>query len=806
MKKLFETKYGYFREDGREYVITRPDTPKPWTNVICPDDYGTILTQAGAGYSWQTHATLNRLTRWEQDLVRDEWGKWIYCRDRDTGRIWSLAWSPVRARPSRYECRHGIGYTTITSVNQGIEGTLTVFVPPGEPLEIWRVTLRNLSGRARRLDLFTYFEWNLGPSPDTHREFHKLFIETEYAAASNALLATKRLTTIAEHGRGKPWNVEWPHVAFHAASVRASAHESDKARFIGQWGTTARPAALEAPRLSNSSGKWQDAIASLQTLVTLRPGGTRAQHFTLGVCDTRSAALRLARKYRNTRAVDRAWDATRRHWDALLEGLEVETGNSAFDVLTNTWLKYQAISCRMRGRTGYWQPGGAYGFRDQLQDSQIHLPLAPEHTRRQILLHAAHQFGDGTTWHWWHPLTEEGLKKPYNDDLLWLPFVALNYLRETADFGLLNERAPFLRETGGPARKPGTLYEHCRLAIDSFRSRLSKRGVPLMGAGDWNDGLSAIGEKLNSESVWLAHFLVGILDDWAELEERRPRGLGDVARRYRRAATAMRRAVNRSFWDGDWYVRATKDNGDVIGSRRNRDGRIFLNAQTWAILSDVVTPRRLPRMLRAMERHLYRKYGPILLSPAYHEPDASIGYLTRYAPGSRENGGLYTHAALWAIQAECKLGRAEAAWKLYQSFCPPLRGMKPDFYEMEPYVTPGNVDGPDSPNYGRGGWSWYTGSAAWMFRVSTEWILGVRPVWDGLLISPCLPPGWKGFRMTRAFRGSTYRITVSTGAKHREVVVDGKAKDSNVVPAFEDGRMHTVQVRLPRAPRKGARA
>ena len=260
----------------------------------------------------------------------------------------------------------------------------------------------------------------------------------------------------------------------------------------------------------------------------------------------------------------------------------------------------------------------------------------------------------------------------------------------------------------------------------------------------------------------------------------------------------MRAAVNRHFWDGDWYVRATKDNGKVIGSKRCRDGRIFLNAQTWAILSGVVPPQRLPRMLSAMERHLYRDYGPLLLAPAYHEPDAEIGYLTRYAPGSRENGGLYTHAGLWAVQAECLLGRAEAAWKLYRSFCPVTRGMKPDLYKVEPYVTPGNVDGPDSPNYGRGGWTWYTGSSAWMFRVSTEWLLGVRPTYEGLLVRPCLPAGWKGFTMKRTFRGSVYRITVRTGATKPGMFVDGKPQLSDLVPAFGDGREHTVELRLAR--------
>ncbi|HEY6865626.1 MAG TPA: glycosyl hydrolase family 65 protein, partial [Candidatus Eisenbacteria bacterium] len=766
----FRTRYGHFSPDGRSgYVITRPDTPKPWVNVICPTEYGTVVSQAGTGYSWLTHATFNRLTRWEQDLVRDEWGKFVYCRDRGSGERWSLAWQPVRATPARYECRHGVGYTRITSLHHEIESELLVFVPPADPLEIWRVRLRNRSKRRRVLDLYTYLEWNLGPAPDTHREFHKLFIETEFARGARALLAAKRLTTLAERGRGEPWNTEWPHVAFHASSLAPLAWESDKARFLGRYGSLVDPAALRTARLSGTTGKWQDGIGSLQVEVALAPDEEREVVFSLGIAPTRARALELARKYRAPRAAAGAWEAMRRHWDGLLSPLEVKTPDPAFDLLSNVWLKYQAISCRIRGRTGYFQPGGAYGFRDQLQDSQVFLPLAPQHTRRQIELHAAHQFEDGTAWHWWHPLTEEGMRKPYNDDLLWLPFVTLSYLRETADFAFLERPIAYLRPDGRRGRAKGSLYQHCRRAIDSFWTRLSPRGVPRMGAGDWNDGLSHIGRKLRAESVWLAHFLIGILDDWVELERRLPRPDGTVVRRYAAAAAKMRAAVNRHFWDGAWYLRATKDSGEPVGSRRNREGRIYLNSQTWAILSGVVPRARLPRLLRSMETHLYRDYGPLLLAPAYRSPDADIGYITRYSPGSRENGGLYTHAGAWAIQAECALGRRAAAWKLYRSFCPVHRGMEPDFYEVEPYVTPGNVDGPASPHYGRGGWTWYTGSAAWLFRVSTEWILGVRPTWDGLLVRPCLPPGWKGFTMRRRFRGATYEITVTGGGRRREV-------------------------------------
>ena len=784
----FATRYGGFSADLREYVITRPDTPRPWANVIAAGDYGTIVTQAGTGYSWLTHASFNRITRWEQDLVADGWGKFLYCRDRDDGATWSLTWQPMQGGGA-FRCRHGLGYSVLARRTHGVESSVAVFVDPDHPVEYWRVRLTNRGRRARALELFSYFEWNLGPSPDTHREFHRLFIETAYDRRAGALLATKHLNTIAPPGGGEPWNVPWPHWAFHGATPSPAAWESDKQAFLGRHGTPARPAALARPRLSDTTGRWQDGIAALQVPIEVPAGAVRDVVFTLGVAPDRAAARTAARRALARGAVTRAWKATRARWDAVLEPLQVSTPDPAFDALVNVWLRYQAIAGRLEGRTGYYQPGGAFGFRDQLQDSQVWLPLDPARTRAQLLLHAAHQYADGTALHWWHPITEQGLKKPLNDDLLWLPFVTLAYLRETADDAVLDERVPFLPGDGGAPPGGTPLYEHCRRALDYVLAHRSPRGVPRMGAGDWNDGLSAIGREGRAESVWMAHFLVGLLEQWAVVEERRSNAAR--ARRDRAAARAMRTAINRHFWDGAWYVRGTRDDGRPIGARACREGKIFLNAQTWAILSDVVPPARLPALLRSMERHLYRPHGAVLLAPAYRTPDPSIGYLTRYAPGTRENGGYYVHAALWAMQAECRIGRADHAWRLWHALSPIERGMDADHWAAEPYVTSGSVDGPDSPFHGRGGWSWYSGSAAWMFRIATEWLLGVRPEWDGLRVSPCLPPGWSGFRMTRRFRGAEYRITVGRG-HGAALTLDGRPLSSTVVPPQQPGGVHEV--------------
>jgi cellobiose phosphorylase len=749
-REWFKTKYGCFSGDGGEYVITAPETPRPWINVICNGDYGLTISQAGGGYSWRTHAQLNRLTRWEQDILKDEWGKFLYIRD-ERKNIWSAAWKPVCAKPDRYRCRHGIGYTTIESGNHGIDSELTIFVPNDEPLEVWKLTLRNRSRRTRRLSLFTYFEWGLGAAPDWHREFHRTFIETGYDARAQAILATKRLWEVPTD-RGH-WNADWPYTGFHSCSVKPVAFDTDKESVLGRYGSQRLPAAVGSGKLSGRSGKWLDAVASLQAKVALKPGEHKTVCFTLGAADSRAHAVELAKKYRSVDQVERSFESVRRRWAGLLGTLEVSTPDRAMNFMANTWLKYQTVSGRIWGRTAYYQTGGAYGFRDQLQDSQVWLPIDPARTKDQILLHARHQFKDGTVYHWWHPITEIGLHNQVSDNLLWLPFVMMSYLRETADFDALNIKVPFVDDEAG-----SSLYEHCTRAIDRALQSFSSRGLPLIGAGDWNDGLSAVGLAMKGESIWLGHFLHHILTGFSDLGSR----LGDRARAelYRTRAGQLKHVLNEDGWDGGWYYRATKDSGVKLGSRENKEGKIFLNAQTWAVIAGVAEGERARTVLRAVEKLLEYKAGPLLLYPAYTTPDREIGYLTRYAPGVRENGGVYTHAATWAVIAETVMGRGESAYRMASKINPIHGARKPDEYCAEPYVTPGNIDGPDSPYYGRGGWTWYTGSAAWLFRAIHEYILGVRPTYDGLLVDPCIPRKWTEFAVCRQFRGAVYNIHV----------------------------------------------
>ncbi len=794
--KQFATKYGKFSLDGKEYIITTPRTPKPWINVISNGDYGITISQTGSGYSWRTHAQLNRITRWEQDLIKDDWGKYIYLRD-EKGNIWSAGWKPVCNKPDSYSCHHGIGYTKINSTNFGIETELLIFVPNDEPLEIWRLTIKNKTRRSRHLQIFTYFEWGLGASPDWHREFHKTFIETKFE--KNLIFATKRMWEIPTD-RGH-WNADWAYVAFHSSSFKPASFDCDKESFLGNYGSLSNPEAVVKGKLQKKCGNMLDPIGSLQNNISLEPKEEITIVFTLGAADSQLQAQDLIKKYSSIQNVDEASRNVRESWNELLGTVEIHTPDDAMNIMMNTWLKYQAISGRMWGRTAYYQTGGAFGFRDQLQDSQIFLPIDSEKTKQQILLHARHQFEDGTVYHWWHPISEIGLKSKISDNLLWLPFVVNNYLLETNDFSILDCKEPFVDDT-----TPVKLYDHCLRAIDKALERFSERGLPLIGGGDWNDGLSAVGLDMKGESIWLGHFIHRILLDFSEIASRC--GDNQKTNAYLERAKLLKEKLNNFAWDGKWYYRATKDSGEKIGSNENAEGKIFLNAQTWSVIAEVADKDRANQVMDVVEKELEYKAGPLLLYPAYKNVDTYIGYLTRYAPGMRENGGVYTHAATWVVIAEALLKRADAAYRICSKINPINRGLRPDEYVAEPYVTPGNIEGPESPFYGRGGWTWYTGSASWLFKVTLDWILGIRATCEGLLIDPCIPKTWKKYSVNRKFRGATYLVEVSNpaGVEYgvKEILIDGDPFISkipglkNVLPIFEDGSTHKIKITLGR--------
>jgi len=774
----FQTKYGYFSDDGNEYIINTYKTPKPWINVISNGEYGLVISQAGGGFSWLNHSEFNRLNRWHQDLIQDNWGKYFYIKNNESNQIWSPTWMPSKTPLDYYRVTYGFGYSQFVSEYKKVKIVLTVFVPLNEEVEIWNFHILNKNDEQVNLSFYSYFEWCLGSSADHHREFHKTFLETNFHSDLNSLTAAKRLWEIPINNRGH-WNIQYPYLGFIHCSNPITDYDGDKESFIGKYGSIEKPNGVLSDSLSKKVGKWNDSISAVKTNVKLEASGEQELNFIIGIKANTNQIKKTTRKFQDTDKVLSELDNVKKFWLEKLDSFTIKTPDEAMDLMVNRWLKYQAIAGRLWARTSYYQQSGAYGFRDQLQDSLVFLPFDSASTEKQIRLHAKHQFKDGTVLHWWHPITETGLQTKMTDDLLWLPFVLIQYIDETGDYKILKAKEPYYDDQ----KRNDSLFDHCALAIERVLKRFSKRGLPLIGAGDWNDGLSAVGLEMKGESVWLAEFFYLILVRFSELCEKT--GKKELAKKYSNRAKELKCSFEEFAWDGAWFFRATKDDGKKIGSKENKEGKIFLNVQTWAIISGIAGQKQKQKALDSVKKVLLKDNGPLLLYPAYQKPDETIGYLSRYAPGRRENGGVYTHAATWLIWALGLQKQNRLAYETFKKLCPVYNGLNPDQYSAEPYVTPGNIDGPDSPYYGMGGWTWYTGSASWFQKVIVDWIIGVRATPDGLLIDPCIPNEWKELSIKRTFRGTVYNIKilneekVSTGINY--LLVDGVKTNCSVL-------------------------
>jgi len=794
---VYKNKYGYFSEDGKEYIITNPRTPKPWINVVSNGDYAFMVSQTGGGCSWRGNSGQNRLTRLYQDIIKDNYGKYFYLRDLDTQDFWSLTYQPVQKPYEEFEVRHGVGYSNfVYQVNQ-VHSLMRMYVVPNQPLEMIEITLTNKSNSPKRLDLTSYFEWEAGIHPDEHREFHKLFTETFYDEKHRAIKVRKYNWGFGDK-EGLQNNADWDFEGFFACSEPIKSYNTDKEVFLGMYNSEKNPDAMKMDHLPNKIGRFGDPTASLQTEVLLAPGEQKTIVFTLGVTTLGKKEIwgidqeyedpnPIIETYTNPSKALEVFEEVKVFWNDLLKGDEVKTPDPAFDLMTNTFSKYQAISCRIWGKTAYYQTSAGYGFRDQLQDSLVFLEAKPELTKKQLLLHASRQFKEGDVYHWFVTFQGWGARGNCSDDLLWMPFVLYYYIEETLDYSLLNELVPYV---DGDAV---SMYEHSKKAIEKSLTRFSDRGVPLMGSHDWNDGLSAVGHKMKGESFWMSSFLYMVLKQFTELAAYQ----GDLAfvETMKPYITQIKDTFNEFGWDGKWYLQATTDAGLKVGSSENEEGQIFLMPNSWGIISEIIPEDRIPTVIASIQKFLLRDFGTLLNYPAFTKPRTDIGYVTRYAPGLRENGGVYTHAATWAVSAFAKAGYPELAYKAYQGICPPNRTKDPDLYLAEPYVTCGNSDGPISPMYGRGGWSWYTGSAQWLHRVAVQDIIGVKASMKGLVVSPSLPESWNEATYKRIFRNATYNFTFQKG-EVKGIVVDGKQLVGNVVPDFQDEQNHTILVTL----------
>lgn len=784
--------YGHFSEDGREYIITRPDTPRPWANFLTNGRYCAICSQTGGGHSFYETSGYNRITRTYQAtaLLQDRPGRYVYLRDADTGDYWSANWQPMCGDTDGFRAVHGMGYTGVEYVSHEIESSITYYVPPRDDLEVWMVRLKNASGRPRRIQAFPYVKWDIGNFVfnATEAAFSVLF--NQAAFEDETIFATMRFWNISGWGGGNP-NVKWDKWAFFASSASIEAFDCFDEEFIGQYRDLRNPIAVEEGRLRNTQGQGRDMMAALQHDFEIAPGEEVKFVVVVGVAYRQEDAFALKRRYDSWEEAEHGLSEVRAHWDYYLERTTSETPSHEFDLSFNTWNKYQSwVTSRWARMDSYYVGGGSIiGFRDSWQDMLAVLPNDTDWARERTVYMLEHQFPDGSTVHNWDPLTNIGTKTGHSDDPMWLVLGLIEYLKESGDLVFLDESVRYY-DSGSE-----TVRQHLLRALDYTLAHMSDRGIPLIMAGDWNDGLDYVGRQGRGESSMVAGHLAWMLKETASLLWFL--GSDTLAQHYLEQRDRLIRNINLYLWDGEWYIRGTRDDGEAFGSSRNIEGRIYINAQSWMILAGAAPKTRAIRCMDSLKKHLGTDYGPCLFMPAYQEPDPKIGIITRFAPGTKENGTIFCHPTAWAVMAECLLGRGAQAWEYFKQVLFIHRGQNPDLYKAEPYVFCEFVDGPDSGYFGEGRFSWMTGTASWMWKVCLDYILGVRAEFRGLLLDPCIPPEWDSFRVTRRFRRATYEIEVLNPdhVEHgvKEIWVDGERHDSDLLPLFPPGSTHQVK-------------
>jgi cyclic beta-1,2-glucan synthetase len=833
---------GGFTTDGREYAIyLGPDThtPAPWVNVIANPTFGTLVSETGSGFTWYGNSRRNRLTQWSNDPVVDPPSEALYVRDEETGAYWTPTPAPVR-EDTAYRTRHGAGYTVFEHNSHGIEQELTVFVPVddegGAPIKLQRLRLKNDSSRPRRLSVTYYVELTLGEN----REASQMHVTTSWDDEVGAMFARNRYHP--EYG---------DRVAFAALNVPADSYTGNRTSFLGRNRSAANPVAMERVGLSRRTGAGSDPCAALQTTLELAPGETAEITCMLGQAGSVEEVHKLIETYRGDLAVDGALDRAKAWWDDLLGTIEVHTPELAADFLINRWLVYQNLSCRIWGRSAFYQSGGAFGFRDQLQDVMSLVSIRPELAREHILVAASRQFREGDVQHWWHPPSGAGLRSRISDDLLWLPYVVAEYVRVTGDVDILREQVPFLDSprlkddekevfsTPKVTFERATLFEHCRRAVTRGLTS-GPHGLPLMGTGDWNDGMNLVGAAGKGESVWLAWFLADVLDRMAEMADLvGPVGPPEMGQTYREEQKTLLQRVERTAWDGQWYLRAIFDDGTPLGSSTSKEAQIDSLPQSWAWLGggagkdDVgkdgidkgeaeknrtekgpadkdrarngrAAQSRAAKALESVWSQLVREDEGLvlLLAPPFERSEPSPGYIKAYPPGVRENGGQYTHAAIWFAMALARRGDGGRAVSILRMLNPIERARDSDTvwrYGVEPYVVAADVY--RLPGLiGHGGWSWYTGAASWMYLAWVGEILGLKVRGDHLELNPVIPAWWEGFSLRYRYGEAVYEIRVENPESCERgvawVELDGKRVPDGAIPLERGLVKHRVLVHM----------
>jgi len=789
--------YGHFSRDGREYIIDNVATPSPWINYIHNGRYFATISNNGGGISYFKSPLHGRITRYRiNDVPPDRPGKYIYVKDRDTGELWSLTWQPVGRGVESYRVAHGFGYTRAEAEVEGIASSLLYLVPADDDREVWRARLTNANGHSRRLSIVGYVEFALGHAlvdlinqcDDQH------FNRVHFDRARNSLFATKTYWVTETRGTQHQENKEWDQWAFFTVNAPVAAYETLRERFIGPYRNESSPLSLEAPRLGSRDTDFGNAVGALQVEIDLAAGETRDLIFSLGVIPKVSfEADRDARlaKFQDSASVDLALAEIGRRWDDFLNRTRAETPDSRANIFLNGWSPYQAKVAFDVGRVAsyyYWGIGRGFGYRDTAQDTIAIVIADPAKARERIGLLARQMRTDGRVYHHFYG-DGQGEFTEHCDDPLWFILAVDEYVKETGDFGILDEKEIFLDA------ERGTILDHLLAVVRFADGNTGRHSLPIFGRGDWNDTLDYIGGKDGGESVWGGMFYAAMLDRLIALLE--AAGRNDRISEVRSIRDRFRNAVETHGWDGEWYIRAFGENDRRIGSRENTYGQIFINTQSWAVIAGLPDRARLLSAMDSAKLLLDGPFGPKICAPAFREIDPKIGLITRCVWGKKENGAVFNHPTAWLIQAECLLGRGARAWDYYTKLLPDR--VDSDIYAAEPYVYSQYITSEEHEGGGRASHSWQTGTAAWMYRVAYDHILGVQPTYAGLKIDPAIPSSWLSFRVERVFRGCRYFIEFQNPDGKEsgvsKIVVDGRPSEGNVLPIINN-RIGRVKVRM----------
>ncbi|MEO8116248.1 MAG: cyclic beta 1-2 glucan synthetase, partial [Bacteroidota bacterium] len=795
---VFVNGYGGFTKDGKEYIIYTDDkkrTPAPWVNIIANPQFGTVISESGSAYSWLENAHEYRLTPWHNDPVTDSGGEAFYIRDEEDGKFWSPTPLPATGK-APYLTRHGFGYTVFEHIENGIHSETSIYVDIEKTLKFTTIRLKNLSGRERKISVTGYTEWVLGDM----RSKTSMYIITEKDAETGALFSRNRYNTIFNE-----------QVCFFTAHTNKISFTCDRTEFIGRNGTLQNPASLGRVKLSGRNGASLDPCAAIQIPFDLQTGEEKEIIFRLGAGNNEHEVREIIEQTKDPEFAREALKKIHDFWNETLGAVQVNTPDNALNFLANGWLVYQALACRVWGRSGYFQSGGAFGFRDQLQDVMSLLHTKPNVARDQILLSASRQFKEGDVQHWWHPPTGRGVRTNCSDDYLWLPFVTSKYINHTGDMDILQHPVSFLE--GRPLNvhedsyydlpvylnyfEP--LYNHCKLAI-KHGLRFGVHGLPLIGSGDWNDGMDRVGIEGKGESVWLAFFLYDNLTSFAKIAE--AQNDENFAEECLAQAKKLKDNISKNAWDGDWYRRAYFDDGTPLGSSKNIECRIDSISQSWSVLSGGGEKERSASGMKSVDQYLVdRDHGIIkLLDPAFDTSELDPGYIKGYVPGVRENGGQYTHAAIWTMMAFAALGDNEKVWELFSLINPVNHAKTEDLikrYKVEPYVAVADIY--STPEHeGRGGWAWYTGSAGWMYQFILESLLGLRREGNKLYIQPCAPAAWETFSIQYKYEKTLYDITINTIKNDTRMIIllNGKEQNKNYIELQENAGNQEIVINL----------